>query len=258
MGDYQFIKTWESEGAAWVSINRPPFNVLDIPTMEEVNRALSEVKQRETQLRALVITAEGDKAFSAGVDVADHTPDKVQRMVDVFHAIFRNLDQLEIPTIAAAKGAALGGGCELAIFCDMILAGENLKIGQPEIKVGVFPPIAAVVLPRVMPEKRALELLLGGEAIRADEAKALGLANRVFPLASFDEEVGKFLKVFTSLSGSVLRATKRAVRAAKGLSFGDGLHRVEGIYLDELMPLEDAKEGLGAFLEKRPPTWKHR
>lgn len=258
MSDYKFIKTWEADGAAWVSINRPPLNVLDIPTIEELNRALGAVRQREKEIRALVITAEGDKAFSAGVDVADHTPDKVDRMVEVFHAIFRNLETLEIPTVAAVKGAALGGGAELAIYCDMIAAADNLKIGQPEIKVGVFPPVAAVLLTRVMPEKRAYELVLGGEVMRAEEAKALGLVNRVFPLASFDEEFKKFLGVFTSLSGSVLRVTKKALRAAKGLSFGDALTKVEGIYLQELMPTADAKEGLNAFMEKRTPIWKHR
>lgn len=258
MSTYQFIKTWDADGAAWISINRPPLNVLDIPTMIELNDALRAVKARELEVRALVITAEGDKAFSAGVDVGDHTPDKVDRMIEVFHDIFRNLDDLEIPTIAAVKGAALGGGCELAIFCDMLVASETLKIGQPEVKVGVFPPLAAVVLPRVIPEKRAFELIVGGEIIRADEAKALGLVSKVVPLASFAEDFGQFLRVFTTLSGAVLRATKKAIRAGRGLPFGDALAKVERLYLDELMETEDAKEGLKSFLEKRAPTWVHR
>jgi cyclohexa-1,5-dienecarbonyl-CoA hydratase len=258
MSDYQFLKCWDAEGSAWISINRPPLNVLDIPTMEEMNRALTDVKAREKNLRALVITAEGDKAFSAGVEVADHTPDKVDRMIEVFHQIFRHLDALEIPTVAAVKGAALGGGCEVALFCDMIVAADNLKIGQPEIKLGVFPPLAAVMLPRVIPEKRAFELLCGGEVIRAPEAQALGLLNRVFPLASFAEEFGKFLATFTSLSGASLRATKRAIRAAKGLSFPDALARVERLYLDDLMKTEDAREGLASFMDKRPPVWRNR
>ncbi len=258
MSDYKFVKTWDADGAAWISINRPPLNVLDIPTMEELNDALRAVKARELEVRALVITAEGDKALSAGVDVADHTPDKVGRMVEVFHQIFHNLDSLAIPTIAAVKGAALGGGCELAIFCDMIVAADNLKIGQPEIKVGVFPPIAAVVLPYVIPEKRAFEMVVGGEVIRAPEALSLGLVNKVVPIASFDEEFGKFLRVFTTLSGPVLRSTKKAMRAARGQAFPQALARVERIYLDELMVTEDAQEGLGAFLEKRAPVWKNR
>lgn len=257
MSEYQFIKTWDAEGAAWISINRPPLNVLDIPTIEELNNALLAVKARELEVRALVITAEGDKAFSAGVDVADHTEDKVEYMIEVFHQLFRNLDTLEIPTIAAVKGAALGGGSELAIFCDMIVASDRLKIGQPEIKVGVFPPLAAVMLPRLVPEKRAFELIVGGEVIRADEALALGLVNKVVPTASFDEEFATFLRVFTTLSGTVLRSTKKAIRAARGLSFGDALNRVERIYLDELMVTDDAKEGLAAFMDKRAPQWKH-
>lgn len=258
MSDYKFIKTWDADGAAWISVNRPPLNVLDIATMIELNQALTAVKAREGEVRALVITAEGEKAFSAGVDVGDHTPDKVDRMIEVFHEIFRNLDRLEIPTIAAVKGAALGGGCELAIFCDMIVAADTLKIGQPEIKVGVFPPLAAVALPYLIPEKRAFELIAGGEVIRAQEALALGLVNRVVPLASFDEEFGKFLRVFTTLSGAVLRSTKKAIRAARGQSFPEALARVERIYLGELMPTEDAQEGLAAFLEKRAPVWRHR
>ncbi len=258
MSDYKFLKTWDADGAAWISINRPPLNVLDIPTMEELNRALAAVKARELEVRALVITAAGETAFSAGVDVGDHTPDKVGRMIEVFHEIFHHLDRLEIPTVAAVKGAALGGGCELAIFCDMVVASDTLKIGQPEIKVGVFPPLAAVVLPYLIPEKRAFELIAGGEVIRAAEAHALGLVNKVVPLASFDEEFGKFLRVFTTLSGPVLRSTKKAIRAARGQAFPQALARVERIYLDELMVTKDAQEGLAAFLEKRPPVWKNR
>jgi cyclohexa-1,5-dienecarbonyl-CoA hydratase len=258
MADYKFIKCWDADGAAWISINRPPLNVIDIPTMSEIAEAVGAVKAREKDLCALVVTAEGDKAFSAGVDVADHTPDKVQDMIDVFHSIFRTMDSLEIPTIAAVKGAALGGGCELALFCDMVVAADNLKIGQPEVKVGVFPPLAAVVMPYVVPEKKAFELIAGGEVIRAEEARSLGIVNRVVPLASFAEDFEKFLKTFTTLSGSVLRSTKKAVRAARGLPFREALARVEHIYLRELMVTEDAKEGLAAFMEKRAPAWKNR
>lgn len=258
MSDYQFIKTWDADGATWISIDRPPLNVLDIPTMEEINDALAAVRVRELEVRALVITAEGDKAFSAGVDVADHTPDKVERMVEVFHQIFHHLEDVSIPTIAAVKGSALGGGCELALGCDMIVAADTLKIGQPEIKVGVFPPVAAVLLPRMIPEKRAFELIMGGEVIRAEEAHSLGLVNRVVPLDSFADEFGKFLRVFTTLSGPVLRSTKKAIRCARGLGFNEAMHQVEHIYLDELMVTEDAREGLDAFLAKRAPTWKHR
>lgn len=255
MSDYKYIKTWEADGVAYLSTNHPPLNVLDIPTMEEINQALKAVKANEGSLKALVITAEGEKAFSAGVDVADHTEDKVDKMIEVFHDIFRNMNKLELPIIAAAKGMTLGGGCEYVLFCDVIVAADNLKIGQPEIKVGVFPPVAAVLLPRIIPEKKAWELLMTGDVIRAEEAKALGLVNHVYPLAEFDQSFAKFLKGFTSLSGSVLKQTKKAMKAASGFDFDATLAVVEKQYLGEMMKLEDAKEGLNAFMEKRAAVW---
>ncbi|PLX40157.1 MAG: enoyl-CoA hydratase [Deltaproteobacteria bacterium] len=255
MSDYKFIKAFEKDGCAWISINRPPLNVLDIPTMAEMNQAIREVKSREAEYKCLVITAEGEKAFSAGVDVSDHTEDKMDSMIETFHGIFMNLEELEIPLIGAVKGAALGGGCEVAIFCDIVIASDTLKIGQPEIQVGVFPPLAAVVMPRVIPEKKAFELIVGGSVIRAEEAKALGLVNQVFPLDSFDEDFAKYLAGFTALSGSVMRMTKRALRAAKGLPFAEAMEAAEKLYLGDLMTTEDAKEGLAAFMEKRKPVW---
>jgi cyclohexa-1,5-dienecarbonyl-CoA hydratase len=258
MSSYEFIRCWDADGAAWISLNRPPLNVINLAVMAELDRAVRAVKAREGQLRALVFTAEGERAFSAGVEVADHTPDKAESMLDGIHGVFRHIETLEIPVIAAVKGAVLGGGLELVLLCDLVVAAENAKLGQPEIKVGVLPPLAAVVLPRVIPAKRAFELILGGESIRAGEALALGLANRVFPLASFDEDVAQFLRTFTALSGSVLRATKRALRAARGLPFPEALSQVEVLYLSELMSTEDAQEGLAAFVEKRRPVWTHR
>lgn len=255
MSDFKFIKTWEADGVAYISTNRPPLNVLDIPTMQEINIALLDVKAKEGSLKALVITAEGPKAFSAGVDVADHTADKMDMMIGVFHDIFRNMETLSLPVIAAVKGAALGGGCEYALCCDMVVAADNLKIGQPEIQVGVFPPIAAVMLPRVIPEKKAFELLMNGSVIKAEEAKAYGLVNQVWPLDSFDESFAKWLKSFTSLSASVMKETKKAIRAAKGLPFNDALSKVEKLYLGDLMKTKDAHEGLAAFMEKRAPVW---
>jgi cyclohexa-1,5-dienecarbonyl-CoA hydratase len=192
------------------------------------------------------------------VDVAEHTADKVGEMIEVFHGIFRRLDRLDVPTLAIVQGAALGGGCEVALFCDLILASDKAKFGQPEIKVGVFPPIAAVILPRLAPHKKALELLLTGETIDAAEAYRLGLVNRVVPVeqlsAAADEMIGKL----TALSGVVLRMTRRAARLGGQGAFDQALGQVESLYLNELMKTQDANEGLAAFLEKRAPVWKDR
>jgi len=254
---YNFIKVEKKDNAGYLIINRPPYNVLDIPTMKEMNSALDQFIA-DDDINILVITSEGDKAFSAGVDVADHTDDKVDEMIEVFHGIFKKLYELKAITLAAVKGAALGGGCEVAIFCDMIFGASNLKIGQPEIKLGVFPPIALLVLPKIVPQKKAFEIILGGETFRAEEALQMGLVNKVVPLENFDEELDNFIKIFTSMSRSALQVTKEAFRKVCNLEFKEGLPVIEDIYLNKLMKLEDAHEGLNSFLEKRKPVWKHK
>lgn len=244
------------EDVAVLTINRPPLNVLDIATLGEINAALEDI-EADAGVKALVIAAEG-RAFCAGVDVKDHTADKVDEMIHTFHRTFHLLEALEVPTVAAVQGAALGGGCELALFCDLVVATEGASFGQPEIKVGVFPPVAAVMFPRLMGRKKALELLLTGETIDAREAQRLGLVNRVVPAEELDAAVEELVGKLTALSGAVLRLTKRAVRQGLDAPFDDALAAVEELYLGDLMRTEDAHEGLAAFMEKRRPMWKDR
>lgn len=255
--EFQFIRYEVSNGLATLTINRPPFNVLDIPTMEEISVALNRCRTA-SDVKLLVITGAGEKAFSAGVEVADHTPDKVDRMIDVFHGIFRRLQSMPMPTLAAVNGAALGGGMELAIGCDMIVAAAGAKFGQPEIKLAVFPPVAAVLLPRLVPPARAMELLYGGENILAEEALQIGLVNRVFPRESFAADVQAFVAPYLQLSRAALVSARKAVRAAADKPFAAALDAAETIYLKELMNTDDAKEGLSAFLDKRKPVWRNQ
>lgn len=257
MAQYQFIKYEVANGLATLTINRPPFNVLDIPTMDEINVALN-VCRVTTDVKLLVITGAGEKAFSAGVEVADHTPDKVDHMIDVFHGIFRRLQTMPMPTLAAVNGAALGGGMELAIGCDMIVAAAGAKFGQPEIKLAVFPPIAAVLLPRLVPPARAMEIILGGENFLAEEALQIGLINRVFPKESFAADLQAFVAPYLALSRAALVSARKAMRVAADKPFVAALDAAESVYLKELMPTDDAKEGLTAFLEKRTPVWRNQ
>jgi cyclohexa-1,5-dienecarbonyl-CoA hydratase len=254
--DFQNIIFEREDGVARITLNHPPVNIMDIPTMKEMNRAL-EGLQDDDETKVLVFAAEG-KAFCAGVDVKDHTADKVDEMVEVFHRIFRLLWSLDIPTVAAVNGAALGGGCELVTFCDMIIASEKATFGQPEIQVGVYPPVAAVTFPRLMPYMKAMELLLTGEVIDAREAERLGIVNKVVPVESFEEEVSNFIAKLSALSGIVLRITKRAILQGLALSFEEALAYSEKLYLNRLMKTEDATEGLQAFMEKRKPVWRDR
>ena len=250
------ILTEVHDGVARIALSRPPLNIIDIPMMEEMHSAISRAGAM-AGVKVLTIEHRG-KAFSAGVSIQDHTADKVGEMLEKFHGVFRLLDSLAVPSVALVDGMALGGGCELAVFCDMVLASDRATFGQPEIKVGVFPPVAAVLFPHLVGRNRALELLLSGEAVSAAEAKTMGLINRVFPTDSFGERAEEFIGKLTTLSGAVLRLTKRAVDMSLHSNLKEGLAAVEQVYLRELMQTEDAREGLRAFLEKRKPTWKER
>lgn len=252
---YDYLTLERSAGVARLKLNRPPLNVLHIAMMRELCAALDEVAADET-LSVLVITGAG-RAFCAGVDVADHTPDRVQEMLEVFHGAIRRVLRLELPVVAALNGAALGGGWELGMVCDLVLALEDAKIGLPEIQLAVFPPVAAALMPRLIGPQRALELILTGGVVPATEGLRLGLVNRVFPADSFAAGVDALVGQLAALSRPVLRLAKRAVREGQGVGFATALERVEGLYLNELMRLADPQEGLAAFMEKRRPTWKH-
>ena len=253
---YKNIQFEIDRDSAFLTIDHPPVNILDISTMEEMNDAISSLKG-SSSVKVLVITSNGEKAFSAGVDVSEHTEDKAGKMLQVFHDIFRNLLALDQVTVAACKGLTLGGGCEVAIFCDLILAADNLKIGQPEIKLAVIPPIALLILPRLLGLKRAADLLLTGRVISAQEAEKIGLVNRVVPLGSFDEELGNFIQPFSELSLVGIKYSKRGISLGLETGFVEALDQIEKIYLDELMSSQDAHEGLQAFMDKRAPVWKN-
>lgn len=253
--DFEFIGFEVGERVAWVTLKRPPLNWMNIPMMEEINKALDLLKGLPPNL--LIFRAEG-KAFCVGVEVGDHLGDKAHYMIEVFHGIFRRLDALAVPTLAVVQGAALGGGCELATYCDMVLASEKARFGQPEIQVGVFPPIAALAFPRMIGRKKAMELLLTGESITAEEALSVGLVNKVVPHQELEKEAELWAQKLSKLSGVVLRLARKAVVQGWDTGIEQGLERIERIYLQELMKTEDATEGLSAYLEKREPIWKGR
>ncbi len=256
MKAYQFIKVSCQDEVAALVLSRPPLNVMNIAMIKEINTGLAEL-QKNGAAKVLLIKAEG-KAFSAGVDVADHTPDKVDEMMSEFHRTFELLHGFKIPVIAAVDGAALGGGCELAIYCDMVVASERAKFGQPEIKVGVFPPIAAAIFPRLIRRNRTMELLMTGDTISATEAERIGLINKVFPAEGFEEHVNQFVAKLTAQSKVILQMTKRAIDRGLYSPCMEAISKAEELYMGEMMKTEDAHEGLNAFLEKRTPVWKNK
>jgi cyclohexa-1,5-dienecarbonyl-CoA hydratase len=251
--DYKTIIVDEKDMIGRITLNIPPLNILNIEMMKEINQALKDFQGKN--LKVLVLNANG-KAFSAGVNVSDHTKDKVKEMIQVFHEIFTNLYKINAPTVALVNGAALGGGCEVATFCDIVIASEKSKFGQPEIKVGVFPPVAAAIFPKLMWSKKALELLITGDVIGANDAKELGLVNHILPVDSFDEQADKLVTEKRN-SAIVLQLTKRAFLEGATQNYSESIKKIEDIYLNELMNTKDANEGLSAFLEKRQPVWKN-
>src|SRR5689334_5980273 len=257
MSPYQNIHFRIEDRVGRIAFARPPLNVFNIEMMREIGKALGQCAQRE--LVAIVLEADKScRAFSAGVAVEDHVQDTIFQMLDSFHSIFRLLEQVAKPTIAVVDGAALGGGCELIAACDIVIASDRSRFGQPEIKLGVFPPVASVLLPLVIGEKRARELILTGEIIDAVEAGRLGLCNHVVPGAHLEPKLLEVLAKLRDLSGTSLGFARQSLDLGRGSSIDAALNEQENVYLHELMKTADANEGIKAFLEKRKPTWRHR
>jgi cyclohexa-1,5-dienecarbonyl-CoA hydratase len=233
---------------AWLTLDRPPLNILDIPLNRELASCVRSLAGRADVRVVALRGASG--AFSAGVQIEDHAPSRVAAMLEAFHGVFRAFVELGRPLIAVVDGPALGGGCELAVFADACWASESSTFGFPEIRLGCFPPVAALVLPAVVGAHRAAELMLTGETISAERAREIGLVNEVG--GSAEEFVGKFAR----LSGAALSLAREA--AFDRGEFLRQLPRVEALYLERLMATHDASEGIAAWAEKRAPRWEDR
>lgn len=238
---------------ARVSLRNPPLNVIDIPMMEELIEALIEIESRP-DISVLLLGGDG-RGFSAGVDVAAHTPDKVQDMLNKIHGVIRALIASGKVTIAAVHGHCLGGGAELAMVCDIVYTTGSATWGFPEIKLGCFPPVACTALAALVGQKRAVELILTGRTITGTEAEEIGLANRAVPEESLKSTIEAALQDLLKLSPAALAITKKAIYAWDSMHFDKGLARSEKIYFDELIKTNDAHEGIRAFMEKRKPQW---
>jgi cyclohexa-1,5-dienecarbonyl-CoA hydratase len=238
---------------ARLALRNPPLNVIDLPMMEELGQALAEIEAR-SDVSVIVVSGEG-RAFSAGVDVAAHTPDKVDVMLLRFHAVIRALVSSKKLTVAAVHGHCLGGGAELALVCDMVYTAASAQWGFPEIKLACYPPVACTALAALVGQKRAADLILTGRMISGLEAAEIGLANRAVPDEELAGVVDQTVKDLLKLSPAALAVTKKAIYAWDAMHFDKGLARAEKIYLEELMKTTDAQEGIRAFMEKRPPNW---
>jgi cyclohexa-1,5-dienecarbonyl-CoA hydratase len=256
MADPKFLKISKDEQVARITLDRPKHNVLDIPMMMELNAELEKIAA-DKDLKCVVITGEG-KSFCAGVEVGDHKPDNVDMMVATFNRIFELINMIDIPVIAAVNGACLGGGMELAIACDIVMASEKAVFGQPEIKLGFFPPYAALRLPELVGVAKAIEIVTTGRNYSALQSKDLGFVTQVAPVEEFAGAVENTVQQITMASPLIIRLNKRAVKRHIGTSFFQGVDLVSNYFLKTLMKTEDTLEGIASFEERRKPVWKNR
>jgi cyclohexa-1,5-dienecarbonyl-CoA hydratase len=242
-----------SSPVARIVLHHAPLNVIDIVMMEEMAQALREIEAR-SEVSVVVLSGEG-RAFSAGVDVAAHTPDKVEAMLIKFHAVIRALVASKKVTVAAVHGHCMGGAAEMAMVCDVAYTALSAQWGFPEIKLGCYPPVACAALAALVGQKRAAELILTGKTISGIEAAEMGLANRAVAEEDLAAAVEQTVQELLKLSPAALAVTKKALYAWDAMHFDKGLARAEKIYLEELMQTADAVEGVRAFMEKRAPKW---
>ena len=256
MTELTYLKFEQADGVARITLNRPKFNMMNIEMIDELNDRLEALKNK-ADLKCLVIDAEG-KHFCTGVEVADHKPDKVDDMIATFNRVFELIDQMEVPMIAVVQGYCLGGGMELAIACDVIVAAKSANFGQPEIKVGFFPPYAAMRLPQLVGPARAVEICTTGKFYSAEEAQLMGMVGHVSEDDRLGETSVKLVKEIQANSPLIIRLNKRAVRQHLGMDFKQALEGVSNLFLNTLMKTEDTLEGIASYEEKRKPVWKNR
>ncbi|MFB3915221.1 MAG: enoyl-CoA hydratase/isomerase family protein [Terriglobales bacterium] len=246
-----------SSFVAHLTLNEPPYNVLTVPLMNEMADAIESLNGRG-DIKCILLDSASSKAFSAGISLEDSKPDRVFQTLEAFNRVFEAIREISKPLIVVVNGPAIGAGSELVAFGDMVIATPNARFAQPEVKMGVFPPFAAIMLPQLIGPKKSYELILTGQALSAEEAQALGFVNRVVPEQALSQAVNDILARIGEFSAPVLEMTKRVISNSLGLPLRDAMKASQDIYLNQLMSLEDAREGLRAVLEKRKPVWKNK
>jgi len=256
MPDLKHLQFEKADGVARITLNRPKFNMMDIGMMGEIN-GLLEGFVGDQDLKCVVIDAAG-RHFCTGVEVGDHKPDKVGDMIATFNRIFELLEQIDVPVIAKVQGFCLGGGMELAIACDVIVADMGASFGQPEIKVGFFPPYAAIRLPHLVGPAKAVEICTTGKFYSAPEAQIMGMVAHVAEDGRLAETADNIVTEIQANSPLIIRLNKRAVRQHLGMNFKQALEGVSDLFLNTLMKTEDTLEGIASYEEKRKPKWKNK
>ena len=254
--EFKFVKLRCHGGVARITLCRPEHNLLNEAMLREMADGISYTGERDDV--KLIVLDSACKVFCGGIDVGEYSSQRVFQMLDAFHATFSGMLELGKPVVCVVNGPAIGGGAELAAFGDLVIATPKARFAQPEISIGVFPPLASTILPFLVGPKIALELVLTGEPVTAERAHDLGMVNRLVPEAQLEKTVDDIVNRISGHSGPVLTMAKKAILGGMGLSLRDGLKHSMNIFLHELYRLEDSREGLRALVEKRKPNWKNR
>jgi len=242
--------------AATVTFSRPPLNALDQSRIMALEERLRDASRRR-EIKLIALAAQGED-FCCGTDIAQHRPGEVDSLIRLFHSLIRLLFTIEVPTVALVQGRALGGGAEIALSCDFIFAETTASFGFPEIRLGIFPPVASVLLERRVGRTKAADLILCGAAMSAEAAERRGLINALVNPGDLINALDTMRDRLEPFSASTLRLAKRALVTGAAGDPLSALAAVEKTYLNDLMRTEDAAEGVSAFLEKRDPVWKNR
>jgi len=255
----QFIRWDDSEPAAHLTLCRPKQNVMNLQMLQEMAGVIdSLLNRKEVRLLILDSAPECEGYFSMGVGAEGYAAPMVFQMMDAFHNVFRAMNEASTPVLAVVDGVASGAGAELAAFCDLVIATEHAQFRQPEIRLGRFPPLGAVIYPRVIGPRRAMEFLLTGDTIDAQQALVMGLVNQVVPRTALKKTVSALAKRICNQSGPVLKLLKQVIFQGTWRPLNEALKNAQDIYLNQLFELEDSQEGLRALLEKRNPVWKNK
>ncbi len=256
LDEFQFVKVNVENEVARLTLDRPDHNLLNERMLSEIASGVNTLGERNSIKLILIDSAQ--KAFCGGIELGEYTQRRVFQLLDAFHGAFSAMLDTSKPVLVVVNGPAFGGGAELAAMADLVIATPKARFAQPEIRLGVFPPLAAAVLPYILGPKQALELVLTGEAITAERARELGLVNWLVNEEELPAKIKDVIARVTAQSGPVLTMAKKAILGSLGLPLRDGVRNSMKVFLNELADLEDSQEGLRALVEKRAPKWKNR
>ncbi len=254
----KYLSVQSEDRVTTISIQRPPLNIINLELIEELIDAINSARFQQ-DCKVLVLRSKLDNVFSAGADVKEHLPNQADMLISKFEKLISEIIAFPRPTIGVVNGKCLGGGMELALACDFVLADKNAVFGQPEISVGVFPPIATAIYWRLTGVRNTAKIVLTGKSFSAAEALSMALVSYI---ANDEKELERIFQELVgdlkSKSTVVLEFAKRAMRDSLSLSLEGALSNSSRLYLNELMKTTDSVEGLTAFIEKRKPAWSDK